>query len=198
MLSLFYNCCYCSVTRLSCPSLSPRVCSDSCPPSRWCYLTAAAFAGPFSFQLQPSPASESFPKSAPCASGGQSNTQWPKCHSQSFSATPDQISDATRARGSMSSHDQGHGDNTSWPQCSTTLLTFTEYKPFTTWILPQRSNKLHFPACIMEISRSSLVINMMKSQVSQLSTKTKKLQRQLGPVLKYLVCFLHFAAAYYK
>ena len=39
---------------------------------------------------------------------------------------------------------------------------------------------------------------MMKSQVSQLSTKTKKLQRQLGPVLKYLVCFLHFAASYYK
>ena len=26
-------------TRLSCPSLSPRVCSNSCPLSQWCYLT---------------------------------------------------------------------------------------------------------------------------------------------------------------
>ena len=26
-------------TRLFCPPLSPRVCSNSCPLSRWCYLT---------------------------------------------------------------------------------------------------------------------------------------------------------------
>ena len=35
--------------RLPCPSLSPRVCSDSCPLSRWCYLTISTSASPFSF-----------------------------------------------------------------------------------------------------------------------------------------------------
>ena len=28
-------------TRLPCPSPSPRVCSDSCPLSQWCYLTVS-------------------------------------------------------------------------------------------------------------------------------------------------------------
>ena len=34
-------------TRLRCPSLSPRVCSNSCPLSPWCYLTISSFATPF-------------------------------------------------------------------------------------------------------------------------------------------------------
>ena len=50
---LFFFCCYCSVTkseqclalcnhglqhtRLPCPSLSPGICSNSCPLSQWCY-----------------------------------------------------------------------------------------------------------------------------------------------------------------
>ena len=29
-------------SRLPCPSLSPRVCSDSCPLSQWCYLTISS------------------------------------------------------------------------------------------------------------------------------------------------------------
>ena len=37
-------------TRLPCPSLSPRVCSDSCP-SQWCYLTISSSATPISFAL---------------------------------------------------------------------------------------------------------------------------------------------------
>ena len=37
--------------RLLCPSLSPRVCSDSCPLSRWCYLSTSFSAAPFSFRL---------------------------------------------------------------------------------------------------------------------------------------------------
>ena len=35
-------------TRLPCPSLSPRVCSNSCPLSQWCYLTFSSAATPFS------------------------------------------------------------------------------------------------------------------------------------------------------
>ena len=36
-------------TRLPCPSLSPGVCSNSCPLSWWCYLTTSSFASLFSF-----------------------------------------------------------------------------------------------------------------------------------------------------
>ena len=32
-----------------CPSLSPRVCSDSCPLSWWCYLTISSSAAPSPF-----------------------------------------------------------------------------------------------------------------------------------------------------
>ena len=34
--------------RLLCPPLSPRVCSNSCPLSWWCYLTISSSATPFS------------------------------------------------------------------------------------------------------------------------------------------------------
>ena len=50
-----------------------RVCSNSCPLSRWCYLTITSSATPFSFCLQSFPASGSFPMSwLLFASGGQS------------------------------------------------------------------------------------------------------------------------------
>ena len=39
-------------SRLPCPSLSPRVCSSSCPLSQWCYLTISFSAATFSFCLQ--------------------------------------------------------------------------------------------------------------------------------------------------
>ena len=35
--------------RLPCPSLSPRVCSNSCPLNWWCYLTILSSAAPFCF-----------------------------------------------------------------------------------------------------------------------------------------------------
>ena len=58
--------------RLPCPSLSPRVCSDSCPLSQWCHPTISFSAIPFSFSLQSFPASVSFPMSHFFTSGGQS------------------------------------------------------------------------------------------------------------------------------
>ena len=62
----FFHCCCCSVakscptlwphglqhTRLPCSSVSPRVCSDSCPLSHWCYLTILSSTALFSFCLQ--------------------------------------------------------------------------------------------------------------------------------------------------
>ena len=59
-------------TRLLCPPLSPRVCSNSCSLSQWCHLTISSSATPFSFCLQSFPASGSFLMSRLFASGGQS------------------------------------------------------------------------------------------------------------------------------
>ena len=47
-------------TRLPCLSLSPRVCSNSCPLSWWCYPNISSSATRFSFCFQFFPASESF------------------------------------------------------------------------------------------------------------------------------------------
>ena len=86
--SLYYtaspHCCCCSVmfnslwphglqhTRLPCPSLSPWVCSNSCPLSQWCHPTITPSLISFSSYLQSFPASRSFPMSWHIASGGQS------------------------------------------------------------------------------------------------------------------------------
>ena len=55
-----------------CPSLSPRIWSDSCPLTWWCYLTISSSAALFAFCLQSFPASGSFPVSWLFTSGGQS------------------------------------------------------------------------------------------------------------------------------
>ena len=46
---------------LPCPSLSPRVCSNSCPLSQWYHPTISSSAPSFSLCLQSFPASRSFP-----------------------------------------------------------------------------------------------------------------------------------------
>ena len=58
--------------RLPCSSLSPRVCWNSCPLSRWCHPTIASSFSPFSSCPQSLPASGSFPMSQLFTSGGQS------------------------------------------------------------------------------------------------------------------------------
>ena len=59
-------------TRLSCPSPTARVYSNSCPLSRWCHPTISSSVVPFSSCLQSFPASGSFQMSQFFASGGQS------------------------------------------------------------------------------------------------------------------------------
>ena len=59
-------------TRLPCSSLSPKVCSDSCPLSWWCHPIISSSVVPFSSYLQSFPASGSFPISPLFVSGGQS------------------------------------------------------------------------------------------------------------------------------
>ena len=89
-LSIFFidtHCC-CSVARLwltlcdpmdcstpgfpPCPSLSPGVCSNSCPLSQWCHPTISSSVVSFSSCPQSFPGSGSFPVSRLFASGGQS------------------------------------------------------------------------------------------------------------------------------
>ena len=57
--------------RLPCPSLSPGVCSNSCPLSRWCHATISSSVALFSCP-QSFPASQSFLMSLFFTSGGQS------------------------------------------------------------------------------------------------------------------------------
>ena len=57
--------------RLLCPSLSPEVCSASCPLSRWCHPTISYSVTCFSSCPQSFPASGSFPMSWFFTSGGQ-------------------------------------------------------------------------------------------------------------------------------
>ena len=58
--------------RLFCTSLSPQVCSNSCPLSRWYHPTISSSVTPFSSLPQFSPASGSFPMSQLFISCGQS------------------------------------------------------------------------------------------------------------------------------
>ena len=59
-------------TRLSCPLLSPGVCSNSCLLSRWCHPSISSSVTLFSSCPQSFPASGSFPMSLLFKSGGQS------------------------------------------------------------------------------------------------------------------------------
>ena len=58
--------------RLPCSSLSPRVCSNSCPLSWWCHPPISSYVISFSSCLQSFPASGSFPVSHFFPSRGQS------------------------------------------------------------------------------------------------------------------------------
>ena len=54
-----------------CPPLSPEICSNSCPLSRWYYLTISSSASPFSSCSQSFPESGYFPMSQLFTSGSQ-------------------------------------------------------------------------------------------------------------------------------
>ena len=70
--------------RLSCPSPTPKFCSNSCPSSWWCHPTISSSVVPFSSCLQSFPASGSFPMTllegtskTLCAPGSRRKEQWP-------------------------------------------------------------------------------------------------------------------------
>ena len=59
-------------TRLPCPSLTPRICSNSYPSSQCCHPTISSSVVPFSSYPQSFPVSGSFPMNQLFASGGPS------------------------------------------------------------------------------------------------------------------------------
>ena len=58
-------------TRLPCPLLYPRICSNSCPLSQWCHSTMSFSVAPSSSLPQTFPASRPFPVSQLFKSGDQ-------------------------------------------------------------------------------------------------------------------------------
>ena len=68
-------------TRLPCPSLSPGVCSDSCPLTRWGYQT-------ISLPASSSPLSSLFPGIRIFSSMSALLTRWPKYWNFSFNISP--------------------------------------------------------------------------------------------------------------
>ena len=68
--------------RLPCSPLSPRVCSNSCQLSQWCYPTILSSVSPFSSCTQ------SFPELGSFSSESVLHIRWPVCWSFSFSISP--------------------------------------------------------------------------------------------------------------
>ena len=58
--------------RLSCPSPTPKACSNACLSSQWCHPSISSSVVPFSSCRRSFPASKSFPVSQFFTSGGQS------------------------------------------------------------------------------------------------------------------------------
>ena len=69
-------------TRLFCPSLTPQVCTNSCPLSQWCFLTISSSASPFSSCPQ------FFPNYRVFSNESDLCIRWPKYWSFSFSISP--------------------------------------------------------------------------------------------------------------
>ena len=72
LINIFHLLSHVQPFRLPYLSLCPKVCSNSCPLSRWCHPTISSSVTPFSFFFHSFPASESFPLSWLFVSVGQS------------------------------------------------------------------------------------------------------------------------------
>ena len=108
--------------RLPCPSLSPGVCSDLCPLSRWCHPAISSSVIPFSSCPQSLQASESFPMSQLFAWGGQStgvsaSASFPPKKSPDRSFRMDWL-DLLAVQGTLKSLLQHHSSKASILRCS--------------------------------------------------------------------------------
>ena len=124
-------------TRFLCPSLSPRVCSNSCPLSWWCYPTISFSITFFSSCPESFPASGSFPVSQLFASGGQSirasasATVFPKNIQGRFPLGLTWF-DLFVVQGTLKSLVQHHNSKASILQCSAFLIVQLSHPYMTT------------------------------------------------------------------
>ena len=124
--------------KLPCPSPTPRTCSNSCPPNRWCHLTISSSVIPFFSCLQSFPASGSFPMSQSVLC-----IRWPKYWSFSFSISlsneyPGLISiridwlDLLAVQGTLLSLLQHHSSKASILRCSAFFIVQLSHPYMTT------------------------------------------------------------------
>ena len=127
-------------TRLSTPSLFPRVCSGSYPLSQWCYLTISSSASLFSFCLQSFSASGSFRVSRLSASGVQSTgvsaSLLPMTIQGWFPESTFRIDwfDFLSVQGILKCLLQHHNSKVPIPQCSAFFMVQFSH-PYMTWLL---------------------------------------------------------------
>ena len=119
-----------------CPSLTPRVYSNSCPLSWWCHPTISSSVAPFSSRLQSFPASGTFQMS-------QLFIRWPKDWSFSFSISPSNeysglisfrmdLLDLLEVQGTLRSLLQHHSSKASILLCSAFFIVQLSHTYMTT------------------------------------------------------------------
>ena len=122
--------------RLTCPSPTPRIYSNSCPSSQWCHRAISSFVVPFSSHLLSFPASGSFQMSQFFVSGGQSIGV-----SASASVLPMNIQDWfplgwtgwISLQGTLKSLLQNHSSETSSLWCSAFFIVQLSHPTYDYW-----------------------------------------------------------------
>ena len=121
--------------RLPCPSLSPRVCSNSCPLIQWCHPTMSSSVAPFSSSVSPSIRFFSSELAL--------HIRWPKYWGFSFSISPSNeysglVSfridwfDPLAVQGTLKSLLQHHGSKASILWCSAFFMVQLSHLYMTT------------------------------------------------------------------
>ena len=109
--------------RLLCPSLSPRVCSNPCPWSQWCYLTTSL--------LSPSPLALNLSQQQGLFQWVSSFIRYPKDGSVSISPSNDCF-DLLAVQGMLKSLLQHHSSKASILQCSAFFVAQLSHPHMTT------------------------------------------------------------------
>ena len=128
--------------RLPCPSLSPRVFSNSCPSNRWSYVTISSSIIPF-FCLQSFPAAGSFLISRLFTSGGQNSGAWASASVLPMISLRIDWLDLLAVQGTLKSLLQHHSSKTPILWCSAFFMVHLSHPYMTTRKLLQ-GFKIHY------------------------------------------------------
>ena len=197
-------------SRLPCASLFPRVCSNSCLLSQWCYLTISSSAAPFSLCLQSLPVSGSFSNELTLC------IRWPNYWSFSFSINPSNehsrlISlridwlDLLAVQRTLKSLLQHHSSKASILRCAAFFMVWLSHlymttgktTALTTWIFVSKVISLLFNTLsrfvIAFLLRSKRLLISWLQSLSTMTLENKKIKSVSASTLPTSVC--HTAAA---